>query len=220
MAEAIVSQFNIVSRAQAREAGANRYFTGKPCPKGHVVPRQISSGACIECMRIRGAEWREKNREKCRQNSRDDYIAKKEHYAALSKKWKKSNPEKRLENNRKWARENPEKVAEARKRWKRENPEKAAAQQLAMTHLRRARKMAVGGKHTRQEIAALKQRQRFKCACCGDSIKTKSHIDHIVPIALGGTNDILNIQILCPTCNTKKGKKHPIDWAQENGRLL
>lgn len=32
-------------------------------------------------------------------------------------------------------------------------------------------------------------------------------IDHIVPLASTGTNDIQNIQVLCTSCNTKKGKK-------------
>jgi 5-methylcytosine-specific restriction endonuclease McrA len=171
-------------------------------------------------MRIRSAAWRKKNPDRVRELSRADYLAKKEHYAALNKKWKQENPDRRLENNRRWALANPEKVAESRKKWKRENPEKAKAQQLAMTHLRRARKSNVGGKHTRQEIAELKRRQQYKCACCQESIKKNSHVDHIMPIALGGSNDISNIQILCPDCNVRKGKKDPIDWAQENGRLL
>lgn len=29
-----------------------RFFTGKPCKRGHVVERLISSGTCIECIRL------------------------------------------------------------------------------------------------------------------------------------------------------------------------
>ena len=30
------------------------------------------------------------------------------------------------------------------------------------------------------------------------------HIDHIVPLARGGTNDLVNLQLLCAECNQKK----------------
>lgn len=32
-------------------------------------------------------------------------------------------------------------------------------------------------------------------------------LDHIVPVALGGTNDPSNLQVLCNQCNAKKGTK-------------
>jgi 5-methylcytosine-specific restriction endonuclease McrA len=41
-----------------------------------------------------------------------------------------------------------------------------------------------------------------------------------MPLARGGSNWISNIALACPTCNKRKGAKHPIDWAQQNGRLL
>jgi hypothetical protein len=37
------------SRADAREHGVDRYFTGKPCPNGHVAPRYASTGNCFSC---------------------------------------------------------------------------------------------------------------------------------------------------------------------------
>lgn len=32
-------------------------------------------------------------------------------------------------------------------------------------------------------------------------------IDHIVPLALGGTNDISNLRTLCHSCNARKGNR-------------
>jgi 5-methylcytosine-specific restriction endonuclease McrA len=41
-----------------------------------------------------------------------------------------------------------------------------------------------------------------------------------MPLKAGGTNDILNIQLLCKPCNLSKGAKHPIDFMQQRGFLL
>lgn len=43
-----------------------------------------------------------------------------------------------------------------------------------------------------------------KCVQCGS--EEKLHIDHIIPISRGGREDEDNMQVLCRTCNLKKGK--------------
>ena len=37
------------SRSDAVEIGAERYFTGKPCPYGHVGHRYTSNSRCVRC---------------------------------------------------------------------------------------------------------------------------------------------------------------------------
>ena len=87
-------------------------------------------------------------------------------------------------------------------------------------HKRRARLLA-GGALSRDIVERLKALQRGMCAGCGCNLsKSGQHIDHIVPLAKGGANTDDNVQLLCPPCNLAKNAKHPIDWAQENGRLL
>lgn len=44
-----------------------------------------------------------------------------------------------------------------------------------------------------------------KCLICGSSEIT---IDHIIPVKLGGKNNIENLQPLCRSCNAKKGAKY------------
>lgn len=90
----------------------------------------------------------------------------------------------------------------------------------ARGHVRRARKRAASGRFTAAQVRALYARQRGRCAWCAASLADGFHRDHRVPLALGGANDITNIDLLCPGCNVRKGAKDPIAWAVENGRLL
>jgi hypothetical protein len=41
----------IKSRAEAKKAGENTYFTGEPCKNGHVNKRYVQSGTCAGCIR-------------------------------------------------------------------------------------------------------------------------------------------------------------------------
>lgn len=38
------------TRRSAREKDRKYYFTGKPCPYGHIVPRFTSNGGCTACL--------------------------------------------------------------------------------------------------------------------------------------------------------------------------
>lgn len=41
---------NIIKRTDAFLTGQKFFFTGRPCLRGHVVPRYTSSGGCTACM--------------------------------------------------------------------------------------------------------------------------------------------------------------------------
>lgn len=46
-------------------------------------------------------------------------------------------------------------------------------------------------------------RDGLKCTYCGTSFDLT--LDHITPIKAGGSNHLDNLQILCRSCNSKKG---------------
>ena len=54
-------------------------------------------------------------------------------------------------------------------------------------------------------------RDRGLCSICRRDIsglvntQSEDHFDHIVPLALGGINDVTNLQLLCQQCNLSKG---------------
>lgn len=98
-------------------------------------------------------------------------------------------------------------------RWARDNPVLVQA-----AHRNRAaRRDGNGGKHTAGDVRDQRQRQKDRCYWCGEKTGKHYHVDHVIPLALGGTNGPENIVIACPTCNLRKGAKHPIDFC---GRLL
>jgi hypothetical protein len=72
----------------------------------------------------------------------------------------------------------------------------------------------------RGTVALLFKLQKAQCAFCGQSIAARYHVDHIVPLSIGGQHEPHNLQLLCPPCNVRKWAFDPIDFAQKHGRLL
>ena len=70
----------------------------------------------------------------------------------------------------------------------------------------------------------LYERQKGRCPDCGDRLMligpAPAHADHIMPLALGGSNDVRNLQLLCAPCNLTKGARDPLDHARIQGRLI
>lgn len=95
---------------------------------------------------------------------------------------------------------NPEAVAEANRKWRRENPERAAL----TSRLKKQRRRAAGVLTIAdwQGVLAL---YGSDCLSCGSD--DPPTIDHVVPIIQGGSNTVDNVQPLCRTCNTRKGRK-------------
>lgn len=59
---------------------------------------------------------------------------------------------------------------------------------------------------SKAQLLKLVRDQRFQCVTCGVKLTPEtSEIDHIVPRADGGGNDVHNLQWLCVMCNRAKG---------------
>ena len=179
-------------------------MTVKPCIKCGAVDRN-ARGDCRPCARDAVAKWRAANPEKIKTASAKYYAEHSDQARGNSATWKAANP-KRV------------KLLDAR--WRRGNPEKVKKYGRVVQHRRRARKRAVGGSFTATEISHMLKSQKNKCAVCRQDISKSYHIDHIMPLALGGHNGITNIQLLCPFCNRSKHDNHPVDFMQSRGFLL
>lgn len=52
------------------------------------------------------------------------------------------------------------------------------------------------------------QRDNYRCQGCGRcQTEMPLEVDHIIPLAKGGSNDLSNLQTLCRGCNGSKGAK-------------
>jgi 5-methylcytosine-specific restriction endonuclease McrA len=61
-------------------------------------------------------------------------------------------------------------------------------------------------------------RDRGRCVACNAdltglvSLQNDDHFDHIIPLHQHGLNDVTNIQLLCASCNLKKGHRNADTW--------
>lgn len=116
----------------------------------------------------------------------------------------------------------PDKVKSYQRAWRASHPEnrRAIARRTRRKHLhedvlrvmRRTRMLkAAPGSHTRRQWIIYKILFGRRCACCGvhemDAPTGRLTRDHVVPIRLGGSNYISNIQPLCIPCNVRKGNR-------------
>lgn len=151
-----------------------------------------------------------------------------------SKKWRKENKEKISAYNKMYYENNTESALLYASEYRNSNRELLAEKSLARYHShenvrifnkirnqnRRARLVGNGGRLSQNIVDKLFKLQKGKCACCGKSLANGYHLDHILPLYLGGTNDDSNVQLLTPFCNTSKSKKHPVEYMQSKGFLL
>lgn len=165
-----------------------------------------------EKLRAYTSKWSAENKNKVKGYSEARKDKKREYDAARYL----SNPQISKDKSREWREANGDRALKRVKKWQAKNPEKVRHFKLKNKSKRRG----ATGSHTLSQIVTLLEGQQFKCAACKKSIKLHRHLDHIMPISRGGSNDIKNLQWLCPPCNLRKNAKHPIDWAQEMGRLL
>lgn len=191
----------IVLPSEARKLGLTWYFTGKPCPRGHVAKRQLVNGSCFGCV----SEYH-KNRRKTDQAF---VLAVKERVRKFKDKDREGfNANRRatrvsLKSDRKWIKDNLDKVRATKARWKKNNPAYGSAWVMKReTQKRRAYPVWADDEAI---LAIYRERDRIS-----KETGIEHHVDHQVPL-LGkyvcGLHVHYNLQILTASDNIAKGNK-------------
>lgn len=145
------------------------------------------------------------NAEKRKAEANAWYYANRDKALQQQKAWRDANAQKKREADRAYRQANQDKIREREKA----NPEKG---RRAM-HRRRARMSAVVPQ--RWQIHDIVP---FCCYWCGANLRAygaASHVDHVMPISLGGPAVPSNEVATCASCNLRKQAKHPLVWIAE-----
>ncbi len=177
-----------------------------------------------------------------RERAKAWYWANKERSLAANAKWRADNSERHCANASAYFQAHKTEIQQARKierainaeahyRYQQEyrarNIERIRAyrkdhksERIVVQNNRRAREFG-GDKLPVDIVAQLLRLQKLACANCRTNLKKSGHhLDHITPLSKGGKNTRSSVELLCPECNLRKRAKVPVEWAQQNGRLL
>jgi len=211
----------LLSYDEARAAGL-RHFQGVPCAKGHSGERYISDRSCVPCKLAVVRPPTDKKRAADRAKYAADptrrraqlYAARaaNPNYEAKHAAWYAARPG----YHRGWYAKNAPREREKVRRKRAANPDAFTVS----GHNRRARQRNAEGTHNAEDIARLRVMQKDRCAYCRARLKGKGHVDHIIPLAAGGTNWPNNLQLLCQPCNSSKSARDPLVFARSMGRLI
>lgn len=198
--------------------------------------------ACKACAKETKAKYRVNNKEKIKKQSAEYYIKNKDRIDASNKQWALANIDKRAAHYRSskekikirdreyyaknitkikaksaiWRAKNVDKIKTKSREYRLANPDALRI----LDQNRRAREKAAIGKLSRGLAKKLLILQKGKCACCGKPLGDDYHLDHIMPLALGGANEDWNIQLLIARCNQQKKARHPVEFMQSRGLLI
>jgi hypothetical protein len=182
---------NIISREEALEQGLARFYTGKPCVRGHAAPRFVSSKACVVCARENQNKWNGKNSDKLRQ-----YVA----------KYDSNHRGRRCEAAREYRKNSPDKANAATQRYRKRN------QGLVNAHCsaRRAAQLSA----TPRWVDRKKLQDIYRQAKEMSTARSCAYqVDHIVPLKhelVCGLHVPWNLQIISASENRRKKNRYNV----------
>jgi hypothetical protein len=156
----------ILSRTEARQQRLKQYFTGVPCPHGHIARRQTSNCSCLECEKTKLRKyWNTPEKKAARAlrqymrqyNARPEvrsaknklyYQKHREHHAAINRAYRLTHPEWYKKYNREYYLRNKERQS-------------ANAKRRRQLHLEQVRACAREKYHKKRDVIGARKRLRY-----------------------------------------------------------
>jgi 5-methylcytosine-specific restriction endonuclease McrA len=175
----------------------------KPCHR--IVARRWKAAHRTEVI-AKHKEWRHANPEKMRQYGLTNRERNREALRVRKKVYRETHREQVRAQEYAWVRANRDWVRAKSREYQARHPEVRRMK----VRQRRARVKGAGGTIPVADWKNLLISLGSRCLCCGAT----GHLtlDHVIPLARGGTHTIDNAQPLCKSCNCRKQHRFVFDW--------
>lgn len=178
---------------------------------------------CIPCIKASKAARYEANPDKARSRSAAWRKENPDKTKASNAAWRKQNPQKCKAHRANWQKAHAERMNLYHAQWRKENPDRAKAHSAkyrkanrekakARSHRRRAYIATLPEHFTAADLRLQYKSQKGLCWHCFCELNGVYHVDHLIPLAQGGSNAPDNIVCSCAPCNLSKGDKTMMEW--------
>lgn len=171
------------------------------CKGCYCAARRAQYKANPDGVREKVRAWEKANREKVRAMKRAWYKANLDREREKVRAWREGNREKARASVRAWAQAHPEENRAAIRAWKAANLD--AVRDVQARRRARKRNAPVVERIYRSRVW---ERDAGRCHICGKKADPNNwHLEHIIPLALGGEHSYRNVAVSHPACNLSKG---------------
>jgi 5-methylcytosine-specific restriction endonuclease McrA len=160
----------IVTKAEAHTADLPRYFTGRPCKRGHVSERFTSNLTCARCCVEQHDERRDRINDLGRQRRANDP----EKYRAKDKTERLANPDGRKASALKWRGANLQRSQATARAWKQRNAARVAAYVMAYYAKTADARRTHAAVYRAANLAMIKAKKLAKYAADGEADRAYS----------------------------------------------
>ena len=177
---------------------------------------------CKECQSIHYKKYYEENKEKEKIRYKKYYEENKEKESIRQKKYYEENKEKKSIRQKKYYEENKEKIKKYNKNYNEEHKAEKKEYQKKYSKTLKGREVIRFRRHKKRiayentditvEWLIQQKKENEFCELCGTKMNNtnyhsaQAHLDHIIPLNIGGKHIMENVRFICAKCNQSRPK--------------